>query len=896
MANYTQLKAAIRAAIYDNITQAITGAILQDILIKMVDELGQSYVKPAGGIPEEDLAQAVRQAIDKALSAYQKPDGGIPAADIASGVIPDVSQFITNTVDDLVNYYKKTETYTQEQVNSLIGAINQFKFEIYPSLGDITTPSSNVLYLIGPSGSGADKYEEYVYANGEFTKIGDTSIDLSGYLRYTPQTLTEEEKAQARHNIGAAAEGALTQNDIADNLTTEDPTKVLSAKQGKVLAGQVSQLGQEVTAIKHGNLAKPVGEQITVVINVATLDYVDNIYALANGTAFTTSQGYRVSYLPITNNGTINYKLGSGNSPTQCAIALSDTVPAAGVSFSMVAAREANKEGSIDVTEGKYLCVIGFVGSPTYWPQSLVYKKGSDEPINIFDELGEKSPDSEISSDSVWGAIEEITAAKIPFLIESASYFWMRKNAVHFSQNNPFKISGSANSRTLAIGSGGEVSSVLTNDDKNTAIVIKHDNGHCSLHLLTDWDAGTLEVYPALSEVITDGELVPLLADAQHLTKLGFHAWAEHLYAANPRFCEKNKYIIRYAPTGAYVTPPFSQFGGGLALYPGSRNDNSTWMQQYGSNGAFYIPYSDKSTIGEYGVQWEMSCGGKKGYLETFIGTTFESSYPNTFDKDSGYELHIEVYADGVLIHNYLKATNFVERICVPFEESQNLIKLKIYYTHLRAHKETISIGETTLWVNEQKNIPTTLFPKYSILSWFMASWGEYSYDRIVTDRDAANFPDAAGYPTTDQSIDYKQYKQGASGEAMRGLISVASGVQMPLYNRSKAGTTTRFGKAWWPFLVQPYCPNIMVTSFGVNDYHTNTNPGTFSDVLDPYGNIIDMSTPILPEEYAQNIKAMVDMCHKNNIVFVHAEGSIAQSMDWLIGFENNFSEQIFNP
>ena len=203
MANYTQLKAAIRAAIYDNITQAITGAILQDILIEMVDELGQSYVKPAGGIPKEDLAQAVQQAIDKALSAYQKPDGGIPAADIASGVIPDVSQFITNTVDDLVNYYKKTETYTQEQVNSLIGAINQFKFEIYPSLGDITTPSSNVLYLIGPSGSGADKYEEYVYANGEFTKIGETSIDLSEYLRYTAQTLTAQQQAQARQNIGA---------------------------------------------------------------------------------------------------------------------------------------------------------------------------------------------------------------------------------------------------------------------------------------------------------------------------------------------------------------------------------------------------------------------------------------------------------------------------------------------------------------------------------------------------------------------------------------------------------------------------------------------------------------------------------------------------------------------
>lgn len=203
MADYTVLKAAIRAAIYDNVTQAITGAILQDILLAMVDELGQSYVVPAGGIPKEDLAQAVQTALDKALSAYQKPDNGIPAADIANGVIPDVSQFITKAVDDLVHYYTKEETYTQAQVDSLIGAINQFKFEIYPSLTDVTNPQGNVLYLIGPSGSGTDRYEEYVYASGAFTKIGDTSIDLSEYLRFTAQALTEPQKAQARQNIGA---------------------------------------------------------------------------------------------------------------------------------------------------------------------------------------------------------------------------------------------------------------------------------------------------------------------------------------------------------------------------------------------------------------------------------------------------------------------------------------------------------------------------------------------------------------------------------------------------------------------------------------------------------------------------------------------------------------------
>lgn len=127
--------------------------------------------------------------------------------------------FITKSVDDLVHYYLKGETYTQEQVNNLLGTIQQFHYEIYASTSEVTTPASNVLYLIGPASvSGSDKYEEYVYANDVFVKIGDTSIDLSGYATITAlneafadsvhissQVLSESEKQVVRSNIGAAS-------------------------------------------------------------------------------------------------------------------------------------------------------------------------------------------------------------------------------------------------------------------------------------------------------------------------------------------------------------------------------------------------------------------------------------------------------------------------------------------------------------------------------------------------------------------------------------------------------------------------------------------------------------------------------------------------------------------
>jgi len=101
---------------------------------------------------------------------------------VTTASIPDVSQFVTRSVNDLANYYLKSETFTKAEVQSLIGAIQQFHYEIYASTSAIVSPASNVLYLIGPTGTGADKYEEYVYSNNAFVKIGDTSIDLSNYV------------------------------------------------------------------------------------------------------------------------------------------------------------------------------------------------------------------------------------------------------------------------------------------------------------------------------------------------------------------------------------------------------------------------------------------------------------------------------------------------------------------------------------------------------------------------------------------------------------------------------------------------------------------------------------------------------------------------------------------
>lgn len=174
-----------------------------------------------------------------AKGTYSKPVDGIPASDLASGVIPDVSNFITKSVNDLTYYYLKTETYTMAEVNNLIGAIQQFHYEIAASTSAVTNPQSNVLYLIGPTGSGADKYEEYVYTNSTWTKIGDTSIDLSGYVTTTYLNTAlagYQTKIDSSHKLDySLIANTPTIPSVVDSLSSASTTAALSANQGKVL-------------------------------------------------------------------------------------------------------------------------------------------------------------------------------------------------------------------------------------------------------------------------------------------------------------------------------------------------------------------------------------------------------------------------------------------------------------------------------------------------------------------------------------------------------------------------------------------------------------------------------------------------------------------------------------
>lgn len=90
--------------------------------------------------------------------------------------------FITSAVENLSNYYTKSQTYTKDEVASLIASISTMTIEPVETL-PTENISTTTIYLVPKESLNSDNvFSEYVYINGKWEKIGETDINLSGYV------------------------------------------------------------------------------------------------------------------------------------------------------------------------------------------------------------------------------------------------------------------------------------------------------------------------------------------------------------------------------------------------------------------------------------------------------------------------------------------------------------------------------------------------------------------------------------------------------------------------------------------------------------------------------------------------------------------------------------------
>lgn len=102
------------------------------------------------------------------------------------GQIPDVDNFITNTVSDLVNYYTKTQIDSQiDTLEGQISAIPKFAIQVVESLPDSDISATTIYLLKTSETETGNLYTEYIYVNSAWESLGTQKLDLSDYVTTT---------------------------------------------------------------------------------------------------------------------------------------------------------------------------------------------------------------------------------------------------------------------------------------------------------------------------------------------------------------------------------------------------------------------------------------------------------------------------------------------------------------------------------------------------------------------------------------------------------------------------------------------------------------------------------------------------------------------------------------
>lgn len=398
--------------------------------------------------------------------------------------------------------------------------------------------------------------------------------------------------------------------------------------------------------------------------------------------------------------------------------------------------------------------------------------------------------------------------------------------------NAYFKVTGNAGDNFVTIVSGGNAEmSDLTTAEQSTVwgAVLKYDNGHYVPCNAQYKDANSFYVYPALTEDITDGELGNIQVGI-HLTKRGYIAYAQHAFNANPKHCEKNKYIAKYRPV-AGESAPFTTFGGRTYTSVGKVNVMEEIQNKYAyAVWAMSMQWENSFHTTPSGMTWQVETNGENGYVEVYVGANPLVADPMG-DLLDGEEIYVEIWLDGVLSQQYVKKSTYCERVCLDFAGA-TIAELKVYSNTWNRYKYGFNIGAVTWWVNERYLDSNTNPFKFKAITQLFDSWGVFQNEAVKTELERLN--------------------------------KELSGVFVPITNNSKGSQTSVWGRAYFYEKVQKTNPTVMITDFGINDANSIPYSQLPETITGPDGSVYDNN--LTSDIYAQSMVDLINMAIANNI------------------------------
>lgn len=376
------------------------------------------------------------------------------------------TKFITNAVNDLTNYYKKTETYTQTEVNALISAIPKFSIEVVDSLL-IDDPSPTTIYLLlNTTTSTQNLYTEYIYIIPEtgdpyFEKLGEQTVDLSGYYTSSQVDTLLSAKADSSSLGTAAAKGvdtSISAGSTSVNLPTSGAVASFVEGKGYVTTDTNTTYGLSVGTGDDAN-------KIVLTPSSGNADKITVPYATNAGTVNGKTVAVNVPADAVFTDNNTTYTLSAGSGDDAQKVILT---PSSG-NTQKVTVPYATNAGDAQTVKGNDV-PVDFEGTQAQWNALTTDQKKTYDRAMITDdyelpdhmaanEITYSNSSSGISASNVQDAIDVVNAKVITSDATTSAHGLM-------SASDKTKLNGvatGANAVSVASGSARGAISVTTN-------------------------------------------------------------------------------------------------------------------------------------------------------------------------------------------------------------------------------------------------------------------------------------------------------------------------------------------------------------------------------------------------------------------------------------------------
>ena len=144
--------------------------------------------------------EIVDKKVNIDLSSYAKKTEVEAVQSIANAAMPKAGGEFTGAITVQAPTTDMNPA-TKKYVDDAIGGITGVEFRVVEALPE--TGEAGVIYLMAHSHGTQDIYDEYIWVTDKFEKIGNTDIDLSGYV--TTEALSDEIKKLLLAQVDVAA-------------------------------------------------------------------------------------------------------------------------------------------------------------------------------------------------------------------------------------------------------------------------------------------------------------------------------------------------------------------------------------------------------------------------------------------------------------------------------------------------------------------------------------------------------------------------------------------------------------------------------------------------------------------------------------------------------------------